>query len=169
MSPGSVETNLTSNHEDAGWIPGPTQWLRIWHCHELWCRSKMRLGSGVAVAVVQAGSCSSDLTPTLGTSICRRCGPLETPKKQTLRSQVRVTNQIQRWEKRYQVNVFDTSFRKAEQIIPWKFFGRSKKETQSLNVVIPWCSWSIGSRTPHRHRNPQMLKSLIKWCNTVLL
>ena len=26
--------------------------LRIWHCHELWCRSKMRLGSGIAVAVV---------------------------------------------------------------------------------------------------------------------
>ena len=25
--------------------------LRIWHCHELWCRSQMRLGSGVAVAV----------------------------------------------------------------------------------------------------------------------
>ena len=25
--------------------------LRIWHCRELWCRSKMRPGSGVAVAV----------------------------------------------------------------------------------------------------------------------
>ena len=29
----------------------------------------MRLRSGVAVAVVQAGSCSSDWTPSLGTSI----------------------------------------------------------------------------------------------------
>ena len=26
--------------------------LRIWHCHELWCRSQMRLGSGIGVAVV---------------------------------------------------------------------------------------------------------------------
>ena len=26
--------------------------LRIWRCHELWCRSQMRLGSCVAVAVV---------------------------------------------------------------------------------------------------------------------
>ena len=26
--------------------------LRIWHCHELWCRSQMQLGSSVAVAVV---------------------------------------------------------------------------------------------------------------------
>ena len=38
--------------------------LRIWHRHELWCRSQTRLGSQVAVAVMQAGSCSSDLTPS---------------------------------------------------------------------------------------------------------
>jgi len=30
----------------------------------------MRLGSCVAVAVVQAGGCSSHSTPSLGTSIC---------------------------------------------------------------------------------------------------
>ena len=37
----------------------------------------MWLGSGVAaaVAVVQAGSCSSDATPGLGTSLGHRCGP----------------------------------------------------------------------------------------------
>ena len=35
----------------------------------------MWLGSGVAVAVVQAGSYSSDETPSLGTSICCQCGP----------------------------------------------------------------------------------------------
>ena len=34
--------------------------LRIWRCHELWCRLQTQLRSGVAVAVVQAGSCSSD-------------------------------------------------------------------------------------------------------------
>ena len=33
----------------------------------------MQLGSGIAVAVVYSGSCSSDLTPILGTSICCRC------------------------------------------------------------------------------------------------
>ena len=38
--------------------------LRIRRCRELW------LGSGVAVALVQAGGCSSDQTPSLGTSIC---------------------------------------------------------------------------------------------------
>ena len=34
----------------------------------------MQLGSGVSVAVFVAGSCSSDWTPSLGTSICCRCG-----------------------------------------------------------------------------------------------
>ena len=34
--------------------------LRIRHYHELWCRLQMQLGSQIAVAVVQAGSCSSD-------------------------------------------------------------------------------------------------------------
>ena len=43
--------NLTSIHEDAGLIPGLSV-LRIWRCYELWCRSKMQLGSGVAVAVM---------------------------------------------------------------------------------------------------------------------
>ena len=44
-------------------------------CRELWCRSQTWLRSGVAVAVVQASSYSSDLTPGLRTSTCRRCGP----------------------------------------------------------------------------------------------
>ena len=33
--------------------------LRIWCCHELWCRSQTQLVSGVAVAVVVAGIYSS--------------------------------------------------------------------------------------------------------------
>ena len=49
--------------------------LRIWHCCELWCRWQTWLESGIAVAVVEAGSCSSDWTPSLGTSICHGCGP----------------------------------------------------------------------------------------------
>ena len=55
--------------------------LRIQRCRELWCRSQMRLGSGVAVAGLQAGGNSSDSTPSLGTSMCRRYGPRKDKKK----------------------------------------------------------------------------------------
>ena len=61
----------------------------ILHCRELWCRLQTQLGSQVTVAV--AGSCSSDLTSSLGTSICHGCGPKckkkKTPNKQTKKPQ----------------------------------------------------------------------------------
>ena len=57
------------------WSLASLSGLRIWHCHELWWRSQMLHGSQVVVAVVQASSCSSNSTPTLGTSICH------TPKR----------------------------------------------------------------------------------------
>ena len=46
--------------------------LRIRCCHKLWCRSKTQLVSCIAVSVVQASSCSSDSTPSLGTSMCKK-------------------------------------------------------------------------------------------------
>ena len=49
--------------------------LRIWHCHELWCWLQMQLGSRIAVALAQTGGYSSDLTPSLGTSICHGSSP----------------------------------------------------------------------------------------------
>ena len=55
--------------------------LRIRQCHELWCRSQMRLGAGVAVA----GSCSSNSTLSLGTSIYCKCGPKKKKKKKRKR------------------------------------------------------------------------------------
>ena len=45
---GPVEMSI---HEVVGSIPGLAHWLRIWCCCELWCRSQIRLGSGVTVAV----------------------------------------------------------------------------------------------------------------------
>ena len=54
------------------WLSG----LRIQNCHRLWFRSKTQLRSGVAMAVLQACSYSSNSTPSLGTSWkpCHRCG-----------------------------------------------------------------------------------------------
>ena len=41
----------------------------------------MQLRSGVAVAVVWAGGCSSNSAPSLGTSVCHRCRPQKKKKK----------------------------------------------------------------------------------------
>ena len=73
--------NPTSIHEDAASIRALLSGLRIWCHRKLWCRLKTRLGSGVALAVVQAGSCSSGSNPSLGTSICRGRDPEKRDKK----------------------------------------------------------------------------------------
>ena len=78
---GAAEANPTRNHEVAGSIPGLFSELRIWRCRELWWRLQTWLGSAVAVAVVQAGSCSAAWTPSLGTSICCGYGPKKTNKQ----------------------------------------------------------------------------------------
>ena len=55
--------------------------LRFWRCQELWCGLQTWLGSDVAVAVVSGYS--SDSTPSLGTSMCHRCGPKKKKKKKS--------------------------------------------------------------------------------------
>ena len=72
--------NLTSIHKEMGSVPVPLSGLRIWHCLELWCRSQTQLGSGVAVAVVESSSYSSNSTLSLGTFIYHRCGPKKKKK-----------------------------------------------------------------------------------------
>ena len=43
--------NPTRNREFVVPIPGLAQWVKDPGCHQLLCRSQMRLGSSVAVAV----------------------------------------------------------------------------------------------------------------------
>ena len=50
----------------------------IWYCHEL---LQMQLRSHIAVAVAQTGSCSSNSTPSMETSVCHKCGPKKQKKK----------------------------------------------------------------------------------------
>ena len=65
------------------WLVSMRMWVQslasssrsgIQHCHELWCRLQMHFESHVPAVMVQAGSYSSDLTPSLGNSICCGCG-----------------------------------------------------------------------------------------------
>ena len=65
--------------------------LKIWHCYKLWCRRRsqmwleqMLLRSVVAVAVAVAFTCSSDLTPSLGTSVCCRYGCNKERRKESV-------------------------------------------------------------------------------------
>ena len=44
-------TNLPRNHEVAGLIPDPAQWVKDLVLRELWCRSQMQLESLIAVVV----------------------------------------------------------------------------------------------------------------------
>ena len=78
--PGSVEMNLASMRTQV-WSLALLSGLSIRHCRELWCRLQTWLRSGITVAVVQAGSYSSDSTPSLGTSICHGCGPKKERKE----------------------------------------------------------------------------------------
>ena len=72
--------------------------LRIWRCRELWCRLQTWLGSCIAVAVVWAGCYSSDLTPSLRTSICHRYGPKK-PKAKNKQTN-KQTKQTKKFQKK---------------------------------------------------------------------
>ena len=69
--------------EDVVSIPGLLRGLRIQQYCKLWCRSQTSLRTRLAVAVIWAGSYSSDSTPGLRPSICHRCAPKKTKNKQT--------------------------------------------------------------------------------------
>ena len=48
----------------------------------------MQLRSGVALAVVEAGSCLSDSTPSLGSSVRYTCSPKKKKKKKKRSSRI---------------------------------------------------------------------------------
>ena len=79
-------TNLTRN-QSLPLLSG----LRIWHCHELWCRLQSQLRSHVAVALALAGSYSSNWTPNLGTHICTGVAQAMA-KRQKKREKINIVN-----------------------------------------------------------------------------
>ena len=60
----------------------PISGLRIWHCRELWYAGRRRSLDPVLLWLRhRPGSCSSNLTPTMGTSPCPRYGPKRKKEK----------------------------------------------------------------------------------------
>ena len=72
---GSADINPPRICEDAHSMPASFSRIRIRGCPELCCRSQMQLGSHIALAMAEACSCRSDVTPSLGTSIGSTCVP----------------------------------------------------------------------------------------------
>ena len=80
--------------------------LGMWYCHELWHRLQMWFGSHIAVAVVLAGSCSSHLTPSLGTSTFRGCGPKTNKQKIKHRVSIWASNSTPRYVLKRNGNIY---------------------------------------------------------------
>ena len=72
---GSADINPPRICEDAHSMPASFSRIRIRGCPELCCRSQMQLGSHIALAMAEACSCRSNVTPSLGTSIGSTCVP----------------------------------------------------------------------------------------------
>lgn len=72
---GSADINPPRICEDAHSMPASFSRIRIRGCPELCCRSQTQLGSHIALAMAEACSCRSDVTPSLGTSTGSTCVP----------------------------------------------------------------------------------------------
>ena len=82
-----------------------------WHYSELLCRSQTWLGSWVAMAVAQAaGSYRSDLTPSLGTSICHRCSPKKKKRQEEESKLKNASELLPRFHKITHTTQFHTHF-----------------------------------------------------------
>ena len=93
--------------------------LRIWRCHELWCRLQMWLGSCIAYGS-GVSSCSSDLTPNLGTSTCPRVRPQNKTKQ---------NNELAKTEPKFSAQ----SLTQSHKVNRFKFYLHESK----------WWSWMV--------------------------
>ena len=98
--------------------------LRIQRCCELWCRSQMQLGSGVAMAVAQASNCSSGQTPSLRTSTCQKYGSKKQKTGQSNQNQTLYSQKLKRKVLKHKINIHPTKKRNikstGKQCLKWQ-------------------------------------------------
>ena len=159
--------NPTSVHEDAGSIPASLSGLRIQRCHELWCRLQTWFRFRVAVAMVQASSCSSGSTPSLGTSICCR-GPKK--KKKLLCPTPRVSDSVRPMQGlRICISDKDPGGAESAGLKPRTFVLIQCPVSGTLILVANrGCGVSKGHRTPVRDGPPAQTVALCSCPGSVL-
>ena len=91
-------------------------YCKPWHGSQIWLRSR------IAVAVAYTVSCYSNVTPSLGTSICHRCSP---KKKKTLRNKFsKVYKRFVHWKLQ---NIAEKKLKKTDVLISHVLEFKKKK------------------------------------------
>ena len=95
--------------------------LKTQRCCELWCRSQMQLGSGIAMAMAVSGNCSSDSIPCLVTFKCHGCGHKKKKKKDWKWKDEGKINHANRNEKRVWVTVSTLDKTDIKANLSWRY------------------------------------------------
>ena len=87
-----------------------------------------------------AGSCSSDSTPSLGSSICRGCGPKKKKKKNEKGEVTTDTTEIQKTMREYYEQLYANKFDHLEEmdnfLETYSLPKLNQEETDQLNRLI---------------------------------
>ena len=68
----SVKNQTDCIHEDVVSLTGLAEWLRIWHCPKLRCRSQMQLRSYIPVTVIPIRPLAWELPHVAGAALKRK-------------------------------------------------------------------------------------------------
>ena len=122
------------------WSLAALSGLRIQHFCELWYKLQTQLRSRVAVAVVLAGSCSSNSSPSQGPSICLEWSPKK--KKKYIISPIKEFTKFAIYAK---INMKDLEIDEEIQtmILKKQWFKNSEKHMWIFKIKQTWKWWQF--------------------------